>query len=124
MKEMFASMRITGKTIEGNQVYSTIQKICARTGIQKVSSLHTKMVVYLNTNALTAMVGRNRSFIQTISKSSNVSMEMGVKNHIVRTITMRLTESILFLIGLSISQRLEQYLSQQTSTCLFSVTLA
>lgn len=45
MKEMFVCMLITGKTTEESQASSIIRKICARTGIQRVSLLLTKTVV-------------------------------------------------------------------------------
>jgi len=68
MREMFVCMLITGKITEENLQYSTIQKICAKIGIQKVSSHLIKMDANMSTDALTVMAGKNKNSIQTISK--------------------------------------------------------
>lgn len=65
------------------------------------------------------MDGRNKSFIQISSKSSNVSMEIHVKNRIALIIIVKLIESTNFLIGLDISLKQELSHFQQTSTSLY-----
>lgn len=68
MKEMFVFMLTTGKIIEESRTFSTTQRTCARTGIQRASLHLTKMDVLLNISALTVMDGKNKSFILTTSK--------------------------------------------------------
>lgn len=68
MKEMYASMLIIGKTTEENQTYSTIRRICAKTGTQRASSPLIKMDATANTNVLIVMAGKSKNSTLTISK--------------------------------------------------------
>jgi hypothetical protein len=115
MKEMFVFTLITGKIIEENPQFLIIQKICAKTGIQKVSLPLIKMVANRNTDVPIVMVGRNKNFIQTTSKLSNVFMGINVRNHIALITIMKMIESINFNTGLNTSLKLELFHSQLTS---------
>lgn len=118
MREMSASTPIIGKTTEENPQYLTTPKICARIGIQKDSSHLIKMAASSNIDVSLVMDGRNKSFILTISKLSNACTENPAKSLTVRIIIMKLIGSTRSHTGLDISQRLEQYPSQRTSTYL------
>jgi hypothetical protein len=82
MREMSVSMPTIGRTIEESLLSLTIQKICAKIGKPKISLLPTRMAVLKNTSVPSAMVGKNKNFILTISKSNNASMAITVRSHI------------------------------------------
>ena len=64
MREMFAYILITGKTIEESRLSLIIRWRCARIGILKTLLLLIKMVVAWSTDVLLVTVGRNKNFIQ------------------------------------------------------------
>lgn len=102
MKEMFVYMLITGKTIEESHLYSTIQKICAKIGIPKVSSHPIKMAANMNIDVHIVMVGRSKNSILTTSKLNNAYMVINVRSLIAHIITMKMTGNIRYLTGLDI----------------------
>jgi hypothetical protein len=64
MKEMYVFMLTIGKIIDENLPSLIIAWRCARTGIQKISSLHIKMAATWNTGAHLVMDGRSKNSIQ------------------------------------------------------------
>ena len=106
MKEMCVFMPITGKTTGENPPYSLTLKKCARTGPQRSSLAHIRKVAPWNTDANSAMGGKNKNFILSFSKLSPASMAILVKNLIVHTTMENLTVNTLCLNGSSTLQRL------------------
>jgi hypothetical protein len=75
MKGMSVSMLTIGRIIEGNQLFLTTHKSCARIGMLRKSLLLIKMGAHWNIDAILVMVGRNKSFIQSSLSLSIAYME-------------------------------------------------
>ncbi len=66
------------------------------------------MGAILSTDAPSAMDGKNKNSIQTISNLNNAFMEIPARNRIVHIIILKLTENIPYQAGSNSSQKLEQ----------------
>lgn len=95
MKEMYAFMRIIGKTTEESHLFLTIQKICVKTGIPKGLLHLTKMDAKMNTGANLVMVGKNKNSTLTILRSNNACTGILAKSLTVLIITQTLTGNFL-----------------------------
>ena len=85
MKGMYAFMPIIGKIFEGNLRFFPIRKKCAPIGPQRNVLLHIQLGVNWSTGVSSAMVGRNRNFIQSFLRSNPASMDKDAVNLIART---------------------------------------
>ena len=66
IKETNASMRTIGKILGENLKSICITRINAATGVRKTISITIKMVVLMNIDVQTAMVGRNKNIIPRV----------------------------------------------------------
>lgn len=118
IKEIFVYILITGKISEESLNYIITPKNNATNGVLDLLLITTEMAAQMNITAAKVMGGRNRNITRRIINWIPVNTEINVIKFIVPIIILKKIADNLYSSGLKFSQRLDSWISPQTTTCL------